>query len=106
MSLPSAGARDVLKECVEPKVNYGLSKPKKTCLLTFLKLVSKMDSNEPENGKELQLGMPAIMLCFAITERRVLSAAGQHRPALLGRTATCDGDRGAHHAKGNTGSLQ
>ena len=57
VSLPSTGACDVLKECVEPKVNYGLSKPKKTCLLTFLKLVSKMDSNEPENGKELQLGM-------------------------------------------------
>ena len=59
MSLLSAGAHDVLKECVEPKVNHGLSKPKKTCLLTFLKLVSKMDSNEPENGKELQLGMGA-----------------------------------------------
>ena len=68
MSLLSAGAHDVLKECVEPKVNYGLSKPKKTCLLTFLKLVSKMDSNEPENGKELQLGMAQGSLSAAVSE--------------------------------------
>ena len=69
MSLPSAGAHDVLKECVEPIVNYGLSKPKKTCLLTFLKLVSKMDSNEPENGKELQLGMKETSLSDTLSAK-------------------------------------
>jgi hypothetical protein len=80
MSLPSAGARDVLKECVEPKVNYGLSKPKKTCLLTFLKLVSKMDSNEPENGKELQLGMKNSSPINGASEGEA-AAANQERDA-------------------------